>query len=178
MIIGGVQKLSLIDYPQKLAATIFLVGCNFRCPFCYNPELVLPEKIKEHSFFSQKEVLSFLKERKGLLEGVCLGGGEPTIHQDLPKFCQKIKKMGYLIKLDTNGSNPEMLKELIEKNLIDYLAIDVKAPKEKYLKVIGQKGCSQFYLLEKEDIKQKHLENLFYHLEFLKEIQKYQKKNI
>ncbi len=128
MIIGGLQKLTLIDYPGKLAATVFLVGCNYRCPWCYSSELVLPEKIKKQPKISEKELFEFLKDRKGLLEGCVLCGGEPTINNDLPKFIKKIKKMGYAVKLDTNGSNPKMLKELIDKKVIDYVAMDIKAP--------------------------------------------------
>jgi len=139
MEIGGLQKLTLIDYPGRLAATVFLIGCDFRCPFCYSPELVLPEKIKDQPRIPEKDFFDFLKERKGLLEGVVICGGEPTIHQDLPDFCEKIKKLGYLVKLDTNGSNPEMLKKLINKKLIDYVAIDIKAPKAKYSQAAGVK---------------------------------------
>lgn len=148
--IGGIQKSTLIDYPGKMACTVFLIGCNFRCPFCYSSELVLPEKIKLQPKISAKDFFDFLKERKGLLDGVVICGGEPTMNEDLPDFIKKIKKLGYLIKLDTNGSNPEMLRELIEggmrtlakrdslssltslplrgNSLIDYVAMDIKAP--------------------------------------------------
>lgn len=139
MIIGGLQKLTLIDYPGKLAATVFFTGCNFRCPWCYSSELVLPEKIKEQPRISEKELFSFLKERQGLLEGIVICGGEPTINNDLPKFVKKIKKLGYVVKLDTNGSNPKMLKRLIKEKLIDYVAMDVKLPKEKYPKILKVK---------------------------------------
>lgn len=139
MIIGGLQKLTLIDYPGKLAATVFFTGCNFRCPWCYSPELVLPEKIKEQPKIPERELFSFLKERQGLLEGVVICGGEPTINRGLPKFIKKIKKLEYVVKLDTNGSNPKMLKDLIDKKLIDYVAMDIKAPREKYGRVVGQK---------------------------------------
>ena len=128
MNIGGLQKLTLIDYPGKLAATVFLYGCSFKCPWCYSSELVLPEKIKKQPRISQKEFFDFLKERRGLLEGVCICGGEPTIQKNLPVFIKKIKKLGYLVKLDTNGSNPKILKDLIDKKLVDYLAMDIKAP--------------------------------------------------
>ncbi len=137
MIIGGLQKLTLIDYPGKLAATVFLTGCNFSCSWCYSSELVLPEKIKKQARISEKEFFKFLKEKKGLLEGIVLCGGEPTINSDLPEFVKKIKKMGYAVKIDTNGSFPEMLRHLIDKKLIDYVALDIKAPKEKYEKVTG-----------------------------------------
>jgi pyruvate formate lyase activating enzyme len=139
MRIGGLQKVTLIDYPGRIAATIFLIGCNFRCPFCYSRELVLPEEIKKQPRIPEKDFFDFLKERKGLLEGVVICGGEPTINPELPAFCKKIKKLGYLIKLDTNGSDPEMLKKLIDEKLIDYVAMDIKAPKEKYNETAGVK---------------------------------------
>ena len=141
MEIGGLQKLTLIDFPGKLAGTVFLIGCPFRCPFCYNLELVMPELIEKHAQrghpISQKDFFNFLREKKGLLEGVCITGGEPTANSDLPDFCQKIKEMGFLVKLDTDGYDPEMMKKLIDEKLIDYVALDVKAPKEKYGKLIG-----------------------------------------
>ena len=132
MIIAGLQKLTLIDYPGKLASTVFLAGCNFSCPWCYSSELVLPKKIKEHPRFSKKEVFRFLKEKKGLLEGVVICGGEPTLQKNLANFIKKIKKLDFSIKLDTNGSNPKILKKLIDKKLIDYVAMDIKYPKERY----------------------------------------------
>ena len=138
MIIAGFQKLTLIDYPGKIACTVFLAGCNFSCPWCYSKELVLPEEIKKQPKISEKEFFDFLKKRKGLLEGVVVCGGEPTTNKDLPSFIKKIKKMGYCVKLDTNGSNPEMLKELIDKKLIDYAAMDIKLPKEKYSKLYSK----------------------------------------
>ena len=139
MIIGGLQKTTLIDYPGQVAATVFLCGCNFRCPFCYSSELVLPEKIKLQPQIQEKELFDFLKKRKGLLEGIVICGGEPTINPDLPDFIKEIKDLGYLVKLDTNGSNPEMLRKLIDEKLIDYVAMDIKAPKEKYNLAIGVK---------------------------------------
>lgn len=147
MIIGGLQKTTLIDYPGKIAATVFLAGCNFRCPWCYSLELVLPEKIKEQPKISEKEFFVFLKERKELLEGVVLCGGEPTINKDLPEFIKKIKELGYAVKIDTNGSNPKMLRKLINNNLIDYVAMDIKLPKEKYPEVFKEK-------IEVEDIEE------------------------
>lgn len=127
MKIGGLQKLSLIDYPGKTVATVFLIGCNFKCGFCHNPELV---DVRGKEVVSEKEFFSFLKDRIGLLDGVCITGGEPTIVSDLFNFIKKIKELGFLVKLDTNGSNPEVLKELI--NIIDYVAMDIKTSKEKY----------------------------------------------
>lgn len=130
MEIGGLQKLSLIDYPEKLACVVFLIGCNFRCPFCHNSSLVLSEKIKKQPRISENYFFNFLKRRKKFLEGVVLSGGEPTIWNDLPNFIKKIKNLGYLVKLDTNGYNPEMLRRLIAQKLINYVAIDIKAPLE------------------------------------------------
>jgi len=139
MQIGGLQKLTLIDYPGRLAATVFLIGCDFKCPWCYSSELVLPAKIKRQPKISEKEFFNFLKERKKLLDGLVLCGGEPTINKKLPELIKKIRKLGYQVKLDTNGSNPKMLKKLINDKLIDYVAMDIKAPKEKYKKILGKK---------------------------------------
>ena len=157
MLIGGLQKVTLIDYPGKVACTVFLIGCNFRCPFCYSGELVLPAKIKNSPKIPEKKFFDFLKERKGLLEGCVLCGGEPTIYQDLPQFCKKIKKLGYLVKLDTNGSKPKMLKTLIAQKLIDYVAMDVKAPQDKYdffsgVKIDIKKIDESINLLKKKNI--------------------------
>jgi pyruvate formate lyase activating enzyme len=127
MIIAGLQKTTLIDYPNKIACVVFLAGCNFRCPWCYSSELVLPLKIVEQPRISEKEFLDFLRQRQGLLEGVVICGGEPTINKELPQFIEKIKNLGYPVKLDTNGSNPEILKDLVKANLIDYVAMDIKA---------------------------------------------------
>ena len=140
MILGGLQKTTLIDFPGRIAATVFLCGCNFRCPWCYSSELVLPEKIKNQPKISEKEFFKFLKDRKELLEGVVICGGEPTINRDLPDFIKKIKNSGFLVKLDTNGSNPQMLKSLIDGKLIDYIAMDIKGPKEKYGEFTGRKA--------------------------------------
>jgi len=139
MKIGGLQKITLIDYPGKLACTVFTTECNFRCPFCYSSELVLPEKIKNQPKIKEADFFNFLKERKNLLEGVVLCGGEPTVQKELPGFIKKIKKMNYLVKLDTNGSNPQMLQKLISQELVDYVAMDIKAPKDKYEKIAGKK---------------------------------------
>lgn len=160
MQIGGLQKTTLIDFPGKIACTVFLIGCPFRCPFCHNGELVLPELIEKQPRISQKEFFNFLKGKKGLLEGVCITGGEPTANSDLPDFCQEIKKMGLLVKLDTNGYDPEMMKKLIDEKLIDYVAIDVKAPKEKYGKLIG---------IENEVFVERIVKNIERSVEILKE---------
>lgn len=134
MTIKGLQKLTLLDYPGTLAATVFLGGCSFRCPFCHNASLVLGtcgESITED------ELLSFLKRRQGMLEGVCITGGEPTIHKELPELITKIRELGYKIKLDTNGYQPEVLISLCEEGLVDYVAMDIKTSRENYGKVSG-----------------------------------------
>jgi len=137
MKIGGLQKFTLIDFPEKLACSIFTSGCPFRCPWCHNPELVLPDKIKENLVIPEEDIFSFLKERKDYLDGVVITGGEPTVHPELLGFCEKIKKLGYDIKLDTNGFNPKALRALIQKKLVDYVAMDIKAPLGKYSSLIG-----------------------------------------
>jgi len=141
MKIGGLLKFSLIDYPAKIAAVIFTQGCNYRCPYCHNSELVLPELFNPS--LNEDEVFAFLKKRQDRLEGVVITGGEPTIHNDLPVFLKKVKEMDYSVKLDTNGSNPEMLKELIDGKLVDYIAMDIKAPLDKYKIVAGIDNCEE-----------------------------------
>ena len=132
--ICGLQKMTLLDFPGKIACTVFLGGCNFRCPFCHNSELFTgkPEKLMEN-----EEFFAFLKTRKGLLDGVCVSGGEPTLYKDLPAFLAKIKELGFLVKLDTNGYRPEVVKELVEKNLVDYIAMDVKNSPAMYAQTVG-----------------------------------------
>jgi pyruvate formate lyase activating enzyme len=137
MIIGGLQKFSMIDYPDKLTAIVFTSGCNFRCGYCHNPELVLPEKFNPS--LDQNEILEFFKTRIGKLDAISITGGEPTLHADLPQFMKQIKDLGFLVKLDTNGTNIEMLKEIIDSKLVDYIAMDIKAPLEKYEEVIVAK---------------------------------------
>mgnify|MGYP001806524019 CR=1 FL=1 len=146
MLIGGLEKLTLLDYPNNLAAIIFTQSCNFRCHFCYNPMLVWPrnseapdekDKDKGYPLIQEDDLFLFLQERQGKLDGVVISGGEPTLHADLPEFIQKIKKLGYLVKLDSNGTNPKMLQSLIKDKLIDYIAMDIKAPWEKYEAVVG-----------------------------------------
>lgn len=136
MIIKGLQKQTVIDYPEKVACTIFTFGCNFRCSYCHNPELVIDDGRPE---IKENEILDFLKNRKGFLDAVCITGGEPTLNKNLPEFISNIKKLGLLVKLDTNGTNPEMLRELIEKKLVDYIAMDIKAPLEFYENVTNVK---------------------------------------
>lgn len=135
MKILGLEKMSLVDYDGKIAATLFTGGCNFLCPFCHNSPLVLDAKTQCE--ISEQEVFDYLNKRIGLLEGVCVSGGEPTLNKDLPIFIEKIKKIGYKIKLDTNGTNPQMLKSLFENGLIDYCAMDIKNDRENYAPIIG-----------------------------------------
>ena len=141
MRIGGLQKLTLIDYPGELAATIFTQGCNFRCHFCYNPLLVVPYKGSKqknhHTQICEDDLFVFLKKRRDKLDAIVISGGEPTIHKDLPEFIKKIRYLGYKVKLDTNGTNPEMLVNLIKEKLIDYIAMDIKAPIKKYGETIN-----------------------------------------
>ena len=135
MRIGGLLKFSLIDYPGKVAAVVFTQGCNYRCPFCHNPELVLPELFTEPLL--EEDVLAFLEKRKGQLQGVVVTGGEPSIHNDLPEFLRKIKSMGYLLKLDTNGSRPDVLQKILDAQLLDFVAMDIKSSLDGYCKATG-----------------------------------------
>lgn len=129
MIVGGLQKLSLVDFPGKVIAIVFTKGCLFRCPYCHNPDLVLPNRGTELPI---EEVKRFLEARKDFLDGVCVSGGEPTLHKDLPDFLRYLKDLGYAVKLDTNGVTPEMVKECIDNKLVDYFAMDLKQTWEKY----------------------------------------------
>lgn len=135
MKIGGLIKFTLIDFPGRPAAVVFTQGCNFRCRYCHNPELVYPHLFAEP--VAIEEIYSFLKRRQGTLEGVVVSGGEPTLHEDLPSFMADLKAMGYATKLDTNGTRPDMLKSLLDAKLLDYVAMDIKAPLEKYSLITG-----------------------------------------
>ena len=134
MDIHGIQKLTLLDYPGKCACTVFLAGCNLRCPFCHNAPLVTGQAPVA---MGEEELLAFLKKRRGLLDGVCITGGEPTLRPDLPEFIRRIKDLGYLVKLDTNGSNPDMLRRLIGEKILDYVAMDIKNSPENYSVTCG-----------------------------------------
>ena len=136
MRIGGLQKLTLLDYPGKVACTVFLFGCNLRCPYCHNPGLVLPEQINAPGM-PESEVVSFLEQRKGKLDGVCITGGEPTLQTELPNFLKKIHDLGYAIKLDTNGTNPGMLKVLLRDGVLDCVAMDIKNSPFRYAETCG-----------------------------------------
>ena len=139
MRIGGFQKLSLVDYTGKLCAIIWTIGCNFRCKFCYDPELVLPEKMREIKEVPRDYIFSYLKKRRNFLDAVEITGGEPTLHEDLPGFIEEIKEIGYLVKLDTNGANPSMLRCLMDRGLVDYVAMDIKTGLvfERYNEIVG-----------------------------------------
>jgi len=133
--VGGVQKFSLIDYPGKFSCVVFTQGCNFRCPWCHNPELVYPHLFKDT--ISESHIINFLSSRRSKLEAVVITGGEPTVQPDLVEFVETVKRMGFLVKLDTNGSNPDILEDLLKSKLIDYVAMDIKAPPEKYSLLTG-----------------------------------------
>lgn len=135
MEIHGIQKLTLLDYPGHTACTVFTGRCNFRCPFCHNASLVLHPQ--NQPTIEPEELFALLSKRKGLLDGVCITGGEPTLQRDLPQLCEKIKAMGFDVKLDTNGTDPDMLAALIERSLVDYVAMDIKSSREKYGLVCG-----------------------------------------
>ena len=135
MRISGIQKLTLLDYPGKTACIIFCYGCNFLCPFCHNALLVTE---KAESFIPEEEILAFLKKRQGILDGVCVTGGEPTLQKDLKEFLGKVKALGYSVKLDTNGYKPDILKEIIDEGFCDYVAMDIKNTPEKYALTVGR----------------------------------------
>jgi pyruvate formate lyase activating enzyme len=135
MKIGGLQKVSLIDYPGLICATIFLQGCNFKCSYCHNPELVDPRLFQP--CIEENDALAFLNTRRGKLDSVTITGGEPTIQDDLAPFIKQIKKMGFAVKLDTNGSQPQVIKALLEEKLLDFIAMDIKGPLEKYARIAG-----------------------------------------
>ncbi len=135
MRIGGLLKFSLIDYPGKVAAVVFTQGCNYRCPFCHNPELVLPESFKEP--VDTGAVVTFLEKRRGQLQGVVITGGEPTLQPGLLPFMRRVKDMGFLLKLDTNGSNPQVLAAILQAGLADYLAMDIKSSPAGYARAAG-----------------------------------------
>ena len=144
MIIKGLQKTTLLDFPGHVACTVFTGGCNFRCPFCHNASLaVRPSEVPE---FSEEEFFKFLSKRKGILDGVCITGGEPLINKDIIPFIERIKALGFMVKLDTNGSYPQALSEILDRQLVDYVAMDVKNSREKYPITAGiDKDCSSVY---------------------------------
>ena len=131
---GGLQKNSFIDYPKNISCVLFAAGCNFHCPYCHNPDLITPAK----STLFHSDILDFLKTRHGLLDAVVISGGEPTLQSDLYELCEQIKSMGFLVKLDTNGSRPESLRQLLANGLVDYMAMDIKTSPESYVPAIAQ----------------------------------------
>lgn len=132
---AGLQKLTLLDFPGKVACTVFTAGCNFRCPFCHNASLVLPEQAR--GSIPEEEIFSFLEKRRGMLDGVTVTGGEPLLHRELPSFLERVRAMGYLIKLDTNGSFPERLETLVAAGLVDRVAMDIKNSPARYAETVG-----------------------------------------
>lgn len=149
MNIQGILKMTLLDFPGKVACTIFTGGCNFRCPFCHNAPLVLPELFDEP--LNIDEIFSFLEKRRGLLDGVCLSGGEPLMQPDTKNFLKKVKDMGYLVKLDTNGFYPDKLKEIVSSGIVDYVAMDIKNSEEKYAETCGLEKINFSYVKESID---------------------------
>lgn len=140
MLLSGIQPFTVLDYPGKVSCIVFTPGCNFRCGYCHNPEFVLPEKVAalRPNFIEEEAFFNFLDQRKTLLDGVVITGGEPTLMPDLEQFIEKIKKRGYLVKLDSNGNRPAVLKRLLAKNLLDYIAMDVKTSLPRYQSLVGQ----------------------------------------
>ena len=135
MFLSGLQKLTLLDYPGKVACTVFTAGCNFRCPFCHNAGLVLPDRLFQD--ITEEEILAFLKKRAGILDGVAVTGGEPLLHKELPAFLRHVKDLGYLVKLDTNGSFPDRLEAVLSEGLVDRVAMDIKNSPDLYAKTAG-----------------------------------------
>lgn len=136
MNISGFTKLTLIDYPKKVACIVFTQGCNYNCGFCHNSGLI---KCQKNNLIDEEEIFAYLEKRKNLIEGVVISGGEPTIQKDLISFIKKIKKMGFLVKLDTNGSNPEIVKQILDENLVDYIAMDIKNIFDEYNPIVNIK---------------------------------------
>ena len=137
MNIAAWQPISLLDYPDRVAATVFTPGCTFRCPFCHNPELVLPDRVASICLLDQAEVLGRLADRAGFVDAVAITGGEPTLQPDLGSFLERVRELGVLVKLDTNGTRPDVLERLLADGLLDYVAMDVKAPRERYDEFCG-----------------------------------------
>lgn len=135
MLIAGLQKLTLLDFPGRIACTVFLPGCNLRCPFCHNASLVLPRG--DVSGMAEDELLAFLQKRRGRLQGACITGGEPTLYPDLPNLLRQIHLLGYEVKLDTNGTNPQMLRTILADGLADYVAMDIKNSPARYAETCG-----------------------------------------
>ena len=150
MLISGLQKLTLLDYPGKVACTVFTGGCNFRCPFCHNASLVLPQRLTQD--ITEEEVLAFLKKRSGMLDGVAVTGGEPLLHADIAPFLRKVRDLGYKIKLDTNGSFPDRLEQLIREGLVDRVAMDIKNSPAQYAVTAGIAGFDITPIMKSRDL--------------------------
>lgn len=165
MEILGLTKTTLLDYPEHVAATIFTGGCNLRCPFCHNRDLVFPEEgisSGRTKYYSEEEILSFLQKRKHILSGICITGGEPTLQADLVNFIQKVKALGLHVKLDTNGFRPDILRFLIHEQFIDYVAVDIKNSPQKYAQTSGLSTCYLELIQETVDLLLHQSENLPY----------------
>ena len=150
IVISGLQKLTLLDFPGKVACTLFTKGCNMRCPFCHNASLVT--RAAEQPVYNNDDILAFLKKRAGVLDGVCFTGGEPTLMRGLGDFMRQVKELGYSIKLDTNGTNPKMLRSLIDDRLVDYVAMDIKNSPEKYAETVGVENFDMAPICESTEI--------------------------
>jgi len=137
MIVGGIQWMTLLDYPDRVAATLFTAGCNFRCSFCHNPELVLPELVAEAGTELEESFFDELADRRGFLDAIVISGGEPTLQADLLQILERIKKLGYLVKLDTNGTRPDLIQDALENGLVDFVAMDIKASPGVYDRMAG-----------------------------------------
>ncbi len=161
MQITWLTKFSLIDYPGEIACIVFTPGCNFRCSYCHNSEFVLPEKIKNIDILKQKMFFNFLEKRKGLLTWVSICWWEPSLQKDLVSFCQEIKKMWFLVKLDTNGRDPDLLKELLDKKIVDYIAMDIKEDIDNFWKLSKTKEKPQKYIESINIIKNSNIDYEF-----------------
>ena len=161
VVIKGIQKTTFVDYPGKIAATIFTWGCNFRCVFCHNSALVDVAKGKDLPVIPEEDILEYLKSRTHQLEGVCVSGGEPTIHPDLPEFIRKIKTLGYTVKLDTNGTNPDMLAALLAEGLLEFVAMDIKGPIGLYSQIVNMEVNQEHILRSIEIIKKSTVRHEF-----------------
>ncbi len=175
MIINGFEKLSLVDYPGYTAATVFTGACNMRCPFCHNAVLVIDAV--HQPIVEEQYVLDYLNKRKGIIDGLCITGGEPTLQKDLDKFIEKCRETGVKIKLDSNGTNPEMLKDLIDKKLLDYVAMDIKNAKDKYAitanaKIDLTKIQESIDILESSGIDHEFRTTLVHEFHYLSDIEK------
>ncbi len=163
MILSGINTLTLLDYPDKVASIVFTAGCPFRCGYCHNPQFVLPDQIQKlmPAMIPEEKFFKFLESRVGLLDAIVVSGGEPTIHPDLPDFFRKIKDMGFLTKLDTNGTNPDMVQKLINEKLIDFVAMDIKATPEKYEKTVSAQVNTDDLIRTKELIMNSNIDHEF-----------------